>query len=78
MPTNAIIVYDLFLELLHLRERERNESLRFIFNRDISDNINFKFNNKLVRPLTAIDGSVDIEATFHHCITQDDYDENNK
>lgn len=78
MPINAIKVYDSFLELLHLNQGQRMESLRQIFTRDISENANFQFLGKLVRPVKGIDGEYDVEATFSHCITQDDYDEKGK
>ena len=58
MPINAIKVYDSFLELLHMNERQRKESLRQIFTRDISDNINFQFNRKLIRPVKGVDGDL--------------------
>lgn len=51
MPTNLIKVYPQLLELGHLREHERTQSLLNIFKRDIEDNPTLNFRTKIIRPV---------------------------
>lgn len=65
MPTNLLRIYNEFLEIASLTKNERNESLTAIFKRDISDNNDFKFRNKIIRPLKR-DGVADMQTLFGH------------
>lgn len=65
MPLNKIKTYNDLLELLSLSERERDRSLKIIFERDICNNDNFRFRYKQIRPLKK-DGEPSIETLFQH------------
>ncbi len=65
MPTNLLKKYPELLEILHLDEAGRNKSLRAVFNRDIQDNANLKFRNKIVFPIKT-DGEIDMHRQFKH------------
>ncbi len=51
MPLNLIKIYPQLLELAHLSEGQRTDSLKAIFRRDIEDNTNLKFRTKIIRPI---------------------------
>ncbi|MGO1729942.1 MAG: hypothetical protein ACTHY4_10080 [Flavobacteriaceae bacterium] len=76
---NTLKKYDDILELNYLSERERNESLKRIFERDISKNSSFKFKNKTIRPIK-IDGEPALETLFQHltCQSNEQVDENGR
>lgn len=65
MPTNLLKRYNDFLELSHLSENQRTISLRAVFNRDIANNDNFLFREKIIRPLKK-EGEIDMETLFDH------------
>ena len=46
MPTNLLKIYPQLLELDHLNENQRNQSLKGVFKRDIEDNPIFTFRTK--------------------------------
>ena len=50
MAFNLAKKYPELLEIMHYNEFERKKSLRAIFDRDITDNDSFKFNDKQIRP----------------------------
>lgn len=68
--TNLIIKYAKLLEIMHLTEYARTESLRSIFNRDIQENANLKFLEKIIRPLK-IDGQPSMDTLFNHLIKEE-------
>lgn len=68
MPFNLLKTYNQLLEIKHLTEKQRTESLMAIFNRDIANNTGFKFNSKLIRPI-AIEGREPLEILFTHITT---------
>ncbi len=70
MPLNKLKKYPELLELDHLGERERNESLKGIFNRDIVDNDGFAFRGKRIYPIKS-DSTVDLEREFMHLTTEE-------
>ncbi|MBT4399214.1 MAG: hypothetical protein HN686_11530 [Bacteroidetes bacterium] len=74
MPTNLLKVYPALLELNDLNITQRNESLQRIFERDVANNSQFKFNGKKIRPLK-VEGVVDMEVLFKHLTTEEDEDE---
>lgn len=75
MAHNIIKTYADLLEINQYNEAQRKISLTAIFMRDIQDNKNFKFNNKLIRPTKDEDGNAALETLYHHLTTSNDYDE---
>jgi hypothetical protein len=51
MPTNLLKKYPQLLEISHLTEYQRNQSLLAIFKRDIEENITLNFRKKIIRPI---------------------------
>jgi len=79
MAFNLLKKYPELLEILHLYENQRKESLMRIFNRDICDNPKFKFREKQIYPIKS-DGAIDMERQFMHltCEKVEEEDENGK
>lgn len=77
MPFHLLVKYPDLLDLIHLNPRDREDALRDIFNRDIKDNVNFKFRGKPVRP-TKKEGEEPMNTLFNHLTTRNDQDENGK
>jgi hypothetical protein len=75
MPTNLLKKYPDLLEIMHLTEQQRMESLRRVFNRDIQYNPNFKFRTKQIRPIF-IDGAATMGNLFNH-LTREEVEEAN-
>jgi cytochrome oxidase Cu insertion factor (SCO1/SenC/PrrC family) len=75
MPHNLLKIFNHLLEIGHLTEHQRIESLRRVFERDFDDTLNFR--TKLIRPIKK-DGQHTVDAAFRHLITRDDYDEKGK
>ena len=69
MPLNLTKVYPDLLEIDHLNERIRDNSLKAIFERDVTNNESFTFNGKQIRP-TKIDGVLNLDRVFRHLITE--------
>jgi len=65
MAINYLKKYNALLELNHFTEWERKQSLEAIFNRDIADNVDFKFKTKIIRPLKKED-VYDVSSLFKH------------
>ncbi len=72
MVQNLIKIYSDFLELLHLNIRQRNSSLKKIFERDICEKTNFNFDGKIIRPLKGDDGQASMDTLFGHLTTEVD------
>ena len=70
MAFNLAKKYPELLEIMHYNEFERKKSLRAIFDRNITDNDSFKFNDKQIRP-TKKDGEIDLSTVFHHLTTEE-------
>lgn len=70
MAFNLAKKYPELLEIMHYNEFERKKSLRAIFDRNITDNDSFKFNDKQIRP-TKKDGEIDLENVLHHITTEE-------
>lgn len=68
MPFNKLKKYPELLDIAFMSEKERYNSLRAIFDRDISDNSDFIFRNKRIYPLKS-DGIVDMDREFTHLTT---------
>ena len=77
MPFNLLKKYPELLEILHMNEHQRKESLMRIYKRDIEDNPNFKFREKQIYP-TKSDGVADMGRQFTHltCEEAKETDEN--
>lgn len=69
MPFNLIKQYPELLEILHLSEYQRQESLRQIFIRDIEENDDFKFRGVQIYPIKT-DGRADMSREFMHLTTE--------
>ncbi len=65
MPFNFEKRYPDFLEFAYLDENARTKSLRAIFNRDIQENVDFKFRGKMIRPIKK-EGQDGMEILFDH------------
>ncbi|MFZ4526186.1 MAG: hypothetical protein ACOYOE_11765 [Chlorobium sp.] len=74
MPLNLLKKYPQLLELAHLNEKDRTDSLMRIFKRDIEDNAGFAFRKKQIRPLKK-DGQTPMQVLFHHLTTRGEKDE---
>ena len=59
MPFNKLKKYPDLLDIAFMSDRDRNNSLRGIFDRDITDNPNFIFRGKRIYPLKS-DGVLDM------------------
>ena len=68
MPLNLLKKYNELLELAALNDFQRQKSLQGIFNRDIKDNLDFKFQHKQINP-TPADGIDSMERLFAHLTT---------
>ena len=77
MPFNLLKKYPELLEILHLNEYQRKESLMRIYKRDIEDNPDFKFKGKQIYPIKS-DGEADMGRQFMHltCEETQETDEN--
>lgn len=79
MPLNKLKKYPDLLILNSLDEKSRTQSLRGIFDRDITNNENFSFNGKRIYPIKS-DGKLDVDREFMHLTTEEieETDENGK
>jgi hypothetical protein len=65
MPLNLLKTYSGLLELDHLDEHKRKQSLLGIFRRDIEDNTGFSFRNKYIYPIKK-EGQIPMQVLFTH------------
>ena len=79
MPLNLIKCYPHLLELIHMNEYDRRNSLKGIFDRDITNHPNLCCINKKIRP-TKVDGVTDLDRVLRHLTTHhvDRVDESGK
>lgn len=68
MPLNLLKKYNDHLELGAYNVQQRNSSLQAIFDRDIAQNNDFKFNQKRIQP-TPLDGEIKMSTLFTHLTT---------
>lgn len=68
MPFNLLKKYNVLLDISGMSLRDRNSSLKAIFDRDITNNSNFKFRQKQITP-TPSDGIIKMDTLFHHLTT---------
>lgn len=78
MPLNLLKTYSQLLELVHLNEHQRSESLQRIFKRDIEENLGLNFRTKTIRPIKGEEPEMVL--LFRHLTTEDTEveDENGK
>lgn len=69
MPFNLLKKYPELLEIGHLSEPERTRSLRLIFRRDIEDNPDLKFRQKIIRPIKGEEPAMQL--LFRHLTTEE-------
>lgn len=67
MPTNLLRKYPQLLELGHLTETQRTVSLRGVFDRDIMNNLGFRFRRKQIHPVRGQEPEMDL--LFRHLTT---------
>jgi hypothetical protein len=70
MPFNLLKQYPELLELNYLGEKERINSLRRIFDRDVVNNDKFYYNECRIYPIKS-DGKFDIDREFTHLTTEE-------
>lgn len=68
MPLNLLKKYNDLLDISGLPEHQRTNSLKGIFDRDITNNQPFTFRNKRIIP-TPEDGRIEMETLFTHLTT---------
>lgn len=69
MPFNILKTFPQLLELGHLNEHQRTESLQRIFKRDIEENPSLNFRTKTIRPIKGEEP--DMVILFRHLTTED-------
>lgn len=69
MPLNLLKTYPQLLELGHLNEYQRTESLQRIFKRDIEENPGLNFRTKTIRPIKGEEPAMVI--LFRHLTTEE-------
>ncbi|PSL23809.1 hypothetical protein CLV60_1154 [Dyadobacter jiangsuensis] len=75
MPHNLTKIYDNLLEVGHLSELMRSQSLRRIFDRDFDGTLAFR--RRQIRPIKK-DGEASLDTAFRHLTTREDKDSNGK
>ncbi|WP_299047638.1 hypothetical protein [uncultured Polaribacter sp.] len=68
MPFNQLKRYNDLLDITGMSPHNRNISLRGVFDRDITNNTNFKFRTKQITP-TPLDGEITMDTLFRHLTT---------
>lgn len=68
MPFNQLKRYNDLLDITGMSPHNRNTSLRGVFDRDITNNANFKFRIKQITP-TPLDGQITMDTLFRHLTT---------
>jgi len=69
MPLNLIKTYPQLLELGHMEEHQRTQSLQSIFKRDIEENPGLNFRDKIIRPVKGEEPAMVI--LFRHLTTEE-------
>jgi len=68
MPLNLLKKYNQLLDVSAMNEFQREKSLKGVFDRDITNNSNFVFRTKQIKP-TPADGQNSMERLFTHLTT---------
>jgi hypothetical protein len=69
MPLNLLKTYPQLLELGHLNEHQRTESLFRVFKRDIEENLRLNFRTKTIRPIKGEEPAMVM--LFRHLTTEE-------
>lgn len=69
MPLNLLKKYNALLDLAGMNPHSRTKSLKGVFVRDIANNQNFKFRDKVINP-TPKDGEIPMDTLFTHLTTE--------
>ena len=69
MPLNLLKKYPELLEIGHLTEVDRTNSLKAVFKRDIEDNSNLSFRAKVIRPIKGEEPAMQL--LFRHLTTEE-------
>ena len=69
MPLNLLKKYPELLEIGHLAEADRINSLKAVFKRDIEDNPNLSFRTKVIRPIKGEEPAMQL--LFRHLTTEE-------
>ena len=69
MPLNLLKTYPHLLELGHLNEHQRSQSLQGIFKRDIGENPGLNFRTKIIRPIKGEEAAMVL--LFRHLTTEE-------
>jgi hypothetical protein len=69
MPFNQTKKYPELLDILSLSEKDRTESLKMIFKRDIEENPNLNFRNKKIYPIKGEEPNMQL--LFRHLTTEE-------
>ena len=69
MPYNLLKKYNALLELDGMNPKDREKSLKGVFNKDVVNNPSFKFLGKQLNP-TPNDGEIPMNTLFTHLTTQ--------
>lgn len=78
MPFNKLKKYPELLDIAFMSDRDQYNSLRGIFDRDITDNPDFSFRGNRIYPLKS-DGLLDMDREFAHLTTEEvEIEENGK
>jgi hypothetical protein len=78
MPFNLLKNYPELLDLIHLNNEQRKQSLKNVFKRDIEDNPDFSFRRKRIWPIKGED--IPMQLLFEHLTTTNEpkQDENGR
>jgi hypothetical protein len=68
MPFNQLKKYNALLDIAGMSPHNSTLSLRAVFDRDITNNANFKFRTKQITP-TPLDGLITMDTLFRHLTT---------
>lgn len=79
MPLNLLKKYPDLLDLVG-SQKDINQSLRRVYERDLENNPDFKFRGIQIHPLKAAEGQLEMDRTYSHLTTRefDQYDEEGK
>ncbi len=67
MPLNLLKIYNQRLDIAGMNDNQRTQSLRGVFNRDIENNMMFRFKGKQINPTKGSEEPT--ERLFHHLTT---------
>lgn len=69
MPLNLLKKYNSLLDIMGMNEKQKINSLKGVFNRDINQNPNFSFRGKKIYPTPNTHGHIKMDELFFHLRT---------